>query len=282
MWQSARMKLNIRRGYAIGFMGLCAFWPHDASAWGNLGHRITGTVAESLLTAAARRQVHVLLGEESLAVAATHMDTQRASLGKRWPAADQWHYDNQPVCGNTTPCPQGNCATRKIEEFRKLLADRRAGNVERATALRVLIHLLGDIHQPLHMADNADRGGNNLYVKMSDTGERYRLHELLDTILVKELIAPQRTRDYAMSLTRRYQSQLEDWQRGKISDWAQQSHELAVTHTYGSLPGFACNRRSGHTIVLTNAYLQDVRRYLPEQLTKAGVRIAAVLNATLK
>jgi hypothetical protein len=277
------MHLPTRTLLKLWLLALFLLWGQAASAWGNLGHRITGTVAESLLTATARRQVRALLGEESLAVAATYMDTQRMNLSERWPAADQWHYDNQPVCGNRpTPCPYANCATRKSEEFRKLLADRRASTRERAMALRLLIHLVGDIHQPLHMADNADRGGNKIYVKLREGGERYTLHEVLDTVLIKDFIGPQRTRDYAMSLTHRYQPQLNNWQRGGIAEWAQQSHELAAKHSYGELPGFACNASNDQTILLPNAYLQDARQYLPEQLAKAGARIAAVLNATLK
>jgi len=277
------MYLPTRTLLTLWLLALFLLWGQAASAWGNLGHRITGTVAESLLTATARRQVGVLLGKESLAVAATYMDTQRMSLSERWPTADQWHYDNQPICGNgPTPCPHANCATRKIEEFRNLLANRRASTRERAMALRLLIHVVGDIHQPLHMANNSDRGGNRIYVKLREDGERYTLHDVLDTVLIKELIGQKRTRDYAISLTHRYQPQLKNWQRGDIADWAQQSHKLAVTHTYGELPGFACNTSSDHTIMLSNAYLQDARQYLPEQLARAGAHIAAVLNATLK
>jgi hypothetical protein len=263
-------------------LALCLLWLHDAVAWGTLGHRITGTVAESLLTATARRQIHVLLGDESLANAATFMDTQRAMLSERWPYADRWHYNNQPLCSNQlTPCPHGDCATKKIEEFRLLLADRRATRDERAMALRLLIHMLGDIHQPLHMADNADHGGNTVMVKLDDSGQVYNLHEVLDTLLIRELIGSQRSRDYAMSLTQRYQAHLRDWQRGTVAGWAQQSHELAVAHAYGDLPGFACRHANQQTIMLTERYLQNARQYLPEQLTRAGVRIAAVLNATL-
>jgi hypothetical protein len=262
---------------------LTLLWLHDAAAWGNLGHRITGTIAESMLTATAHRQVHLLLGNESMAIAATDMDTQRASLSERWPQADQWHYNNQSVCNDhPTPCRNGDCATAKIEEFRKLLANRRASNAERAMALRMLIHLLGDIHQPLHMADNADRGGNKIEVRRSQAGPTYNLHEVLDTVLLKQLIGQQRTRDYAMSLTRRYATQLNSWQHGSLDEWAQQSHEIAAKQSYGELPGFACEHTDDKVVMLPAVYLQHARQYLPEQLTKAGVRIAAVLNATLK
>jgi hypothetical protein len=262
---------------------LIMLWMNDAAAWGNLGHRVTGTIAASMLTGTAQRQVHLLLGDVSLAVAATDMDTQRAKFSEHWPQADQWHYNNQSICNDRpTPCRNGDCATAKIEEARKLLANRGASNAERAMALRVLVHLLGDIHQPLHMADNLDRGGNKTEVRLSDAGEHYNLHEMLDTVLVKQLIGQQRTRDYAMSLTRVYSMQLKNWQPGNVSEWAQQSHEIAVTYSYGELPGFACGHTSQQVITLPASYVQHAKQYLPEQLAKAGVRIAAVLNATLK
>lgn len=276
------MHLPTRSAPIHWLLGLTLLWVQDASAWGNQGHRITGIVAESLLTAAARRQVHELLGKESLAEAANYMDLQRTALKQQWPASDQWHYDNQPVCSNEqAPCQQGNCATRKIEELRKLLADRRAARHERTMALRLLIHLLGDIHQPLHMADNADRGGNNLYVRLHTGGERYRLHEVLDTVLIKDLAGQQRIRMYALNLQRTYRPQFKDWQRGNIADWAQQTHELAVKHSYSDLPGFACHATNDRTLTLSAAYLQEARRYVPEQLAKAGARIARIINTTL-
>lgn len=261
---------------------LMLLWAPAAMAWGGLGHRITGYVAEPLLTAPARKQMQWLLGDESLATAALYMDSQRDSLRQRWPLAAQWHYDNQPVCGQAAYCPDGNCATQQLERFRKLLANRQASRSERALALRLLVHLLGDIHQPLHLADNHDRGGNNVQVRLYPGGEPHSLHELLDTLLIQELVDGQRPRRYADELRQRYHSQLASWQRGNVGDWAQQTHQLAVTRIYGELPGFACNQNSTQTLTLSAAYLQQARAYLPEQLARAGARIAAVLNATLQ
>lgn len=256
-------------------------WSHHAAAWGSLGHRVTGYVAEPLLTDAARQQVRALLGEESLAAAATYMDVHRTTLSERWPASDKWHYDNQPICAQLAYCSDGNCATRQIERFRKMLANKQVGKAERALALRLLVHMLGDIHQPLHMADNADRGGNNLYVRLHTGGQRYRLHEVMDTVLLKESMGQQHARGYADDLRRRHQAQLPAWQRGTLQEWTQQTHQLAVKNSYGALPGFTCNAPLS-TLTLTDEYVQHAKQYLPEQLAKAGARIAAILNATLK
>lgn len=254
----------------------------QALGWGGAGHRITGYIAEPLLSAAARQQVHQLLGDESLAAAATYMDLQRQSLSERWPQSERWHYDNQPVCGGQTNyCNEGNCATRQLERWRAILADRSASSAERALALRLLVHLLGDIHQPLHMADNRDRGGNNLWVRLDANGQRYKLHEVFDTVLIKQLMNHQGIERYASRLRKQFQAQRSEWQRGTPSEWAEQTHQLGLTHTYALLPGFACGVTYERVITLPPSYIQDARQYVPQQLAKAGMRIAAVLNVTL-
>jgi nuclease S1 len=274
--------VQMRKG-RISLILLTLLWAHNTLAWGNLGHRVTGLIAQAMLTPEASKQVHQLLGEQPLSSAATYMDVQRASLSERWPTADQWHYDNQPVCGKQPDyCRDGNCATRQIERFRKLLADKSIAGSERAMALRLLVHMLGDVHQPLHMSDNADRGGNNLNVRLYSGGQRYRLHEVLDTVLLSELIGQQRVGDYADGLRQIYRRHLSTWQQGDLSSWTQETHLLAVTRVYGALPTFACAGHVTRTITLPDRYVQDARQYLPEQLAKAGARIAAMLNATLE
>ncbi|MGD9842529.1 MAG: S1/P1 nuclease [Steroidobacteraceae bacterium] len=274
------MKPALRRGY-VGLL-LCLLCSQTANAWSNIGHRITGLIAESLLTNAAHRQIEQLLGEQSLSIAATHMDTYRTALAQRWPESDRWHYDNQPVCQHRDYCADGNCATRQIALFRKQLANREASLSERALALRLLVHMLGDIHQPLHMADNADRGGNSLQVRLYAGGDQYPLHEVLDSVLIKQLQGSMRIKNYAASLQQRYQGEFAHWQHGTIQDWAKQSHTLAVQQVYGRLPGFACGHQQNSTLTLSADYVSAAKTYLPEQLAKAGARIAQVLNSTLK
>lgn len=254
-----------------------------ADAWGSLGHRVTGYVATALLTERAQQQIQVLLNDETLAAAATYMDVERKDLEQRWRESARWHYDNRPVCADRTPyCADGQCATVQIERFRKTLSDSNAPKPERALALKLLIHMLGDIHQPLHMADNADRGGNEIEVRLEAGGETHRLHEVFDTVLVKQLIGQQSAKRYAHRLLTMYGPQLKHWQQGSLSDWAQETHVLAVKRTYGDLPQFACNTQQRLPLELPPVYLQNARAYLPEQLTKAGARIAAILNSSFR
>jgi hypothetical protein len=252
-----------------------------ASAWGQLGHRITGDIAESLLSPVARRQVAQLLGDEPLSAAATYMDRERDALNARWSGSARWHYDNEPVCGNRSYCRDENCATAQIKRFQKILGDKYARHDERAMALRLLVHMLGDIHQPLHRADNDDRGGNDVMVRLYSGAERRNLHEVYDTELVKQLLARTPLDEFAAQLLRQHRDEVGNWSKGTPTQWAEETHQLALRDVYGRLPGFACGQPERRTITLPTSYVAQARIDTSSQLVKAGARIAAVLNATL-
>ena len=265
---------------AVAF--LCVLHSGTAFAWGNLGHRITGLVADEQLSAAARREVKSLLGDETLADAAIFMDTHRDELRDHWPDSARWHYDNREACDARPYCRDGNCATKQIEHFLHTLGDKRVARSQRALALRLVIHMLGDIHQPLHMADNHDRGGNDVWVRMYSGAERRRLHEMYDTELVRDNINHQRDYRYALSLIAQHRGQLHEWQQGDVTSWANESYQLGVRLVYGVLPGFACGQELSSTITLPTEYARHAHELVENQLIKAGVRIAAVLNSALQ
>ena len=263
----------------VAFFALHA---HAALAWGNLGHRITGLIAEQLLSPAARQQVQSLLGDESLADAATYMDTHRDELRERWPDSARWHYDNKEVCGARLYCRDGNCATVQIERFLRVLADKHATQQQRVMALRLVIHVIGDIHQPLHMTDDHDRGGNDVWVRMYPGAQRRRLHEVFDTALVRDNVNHHRDYIYVRELLSQTHSQISAWQHGDINSWTNESYALGVKQIYGKLPGFACGKEMTDTLTLSPEYVRHAHELVAMQLAKAGARIAAVLNATLQ
>lgn len=263
-------------------MVLTALHMNTTLAWGNLGHRITGLIAEQLLSPSARQQVQSLLGDESLADVATFMDTHRDELRERWPESARWHYDNKEVCGAKLYCPDGACATQQIERFREILANKHASRQEREMALRLIVHMIGDIHQPLHMADDHDRGGNEVWVRMYPGAERRRLHEVFDTELVRDNVNHHRDYIYARELLSRTHSQISRWQHGDINSWALESYELGVKSIYDKLPDFACGKEITDTLTLSPEYVRHAHELVAMQLAKAGARIAAVLNTTLQ
>lgn len=253
----------------------------SAHAWGADGHRVTGAIADSLLTPQARVRLNQILPAVSLADESTWLDEERGALRYQEPGSSKWHYDNTPVCGQglPSPCPRGDCANNRLSQYRKVLGDPAASREGRAFALRVVVHLVGDIHQPLHEANNGDAGGND--VQVSD-GRRSRgnLHHEWDSALVKDLMRGSSPERYAADLLHRYRDHVPELQRGEVADWASEAHEYAVKVAYGQLPGFACTGPVREA-VLPQAYLQAAYPVVEHQLVAAGVRLAAILNHDL-
>ncbi len=158
---------------------------HHALAWGSDGHKIVAMLAEAQLSPAARKEVDRLLAQEpsaTLASNSTWADEHRN------PATAAWHYVNFPRgdC-NYLPerdCPDGKCVVAAIDRQIEVL--RTPGDDEkRLTALKYVVHFIGDIHQPLHAGFGDDRGGNSYQLQAFMRGSN--LHAVWDTGLIKSL-----------------------------------------------------------------------------------------------
>ena len=287
---------NWKRGLQRGWRGgacmviacLILAAPRAGYAWGEKGHRITGLVAQSLLTPLARARLKELVGDEDLATIALYMDRNRSSLEERIPGSRKWHYDNLPVCDadTRTPaqlCPDDNCASARLREYALALADPDAPLEKRRFAVYVLVHLVGDIHQPLHAGDHEDAGGNDVKVAIpGSSAPRLNLHGAWDVELIERLYGGQDERAVAARLIARYRRQFDAWDRGTPQDWLRESNQLARTLAYGALPGFACAAPApAEAVTLTPDYLAAAGAVIPGQLARAGARIAYVLNQAL-
>jgi hypothetical protein len=236
--------------------------------WWDLGHRIVARLAEPLLTAHTREAVRDILGGQSLADAAVWADNIRQYRHD----ADRLHFVNIPLADTVYDparhCPRGQCIIAAIERDRRVLADSTASPAERAEALRFLIHFVGDLHQPLHVADDGDRGGNEREV--SFLGRPTNLHKVWDGELVE---AAGLTPDaYVAYLRNRMKSlDLRALDQGTVADWAMEVHRAGVEHAY-RLP------RDGR---LGPAYVNANRPVIDHALIAAGVRLAMVLNQAL-
>lgn len=260
---------------------LCASHAH---AWGNDGHRIVGFIATSMLNESARERLAHLLGSDDLASIATQLDENRDAWERRHPGASQWHYENRAVCGTEVSCPQGKCVTRQIERYLQVLRDTRAGRERQIEAVTVVTHLIADLHQPLHLSDNRDRGGNDVWVLMPREREPRRLHEVWDTRLVRLDMQRRSASNYSQTLLRRYPERTSEWAKGSIESWAAETYGVGRANAYRNLPGFSCSiakQSSDSKKELTAEYIDQGRSIVAEQLTKAGVRLAAALNEAL-
>lgn len=263
---------------ASALVALLSALPAPSWAWGAQGHRITGRVAEAFLTPRARIAIQSLLGGESLADASTWMDQEKRHLG---PVKAQWHYTNQAVCG--TPvirCPKGNCLTTRLPGLIEEIGDPRLSKQQRAVALRMVIHLVGDLHQPLHVADNDDKGGNDITVLFAGARKplERNLHELWDVELVKQELRGVSEETYAYQLIASAKTDIDATRRGSFSGWATNSHRLAKEVAYAELPGWRCGATASTVVALDARYLATGRAIVRMQLRDAGVRLAEVLN----
>ncbi len=267
----------------LAVLGLAPVQP--AGAWGAEGHRIVGLVAEQLLDARSRAALRAIAGDESLADIGLWMDRERDRLRAEQPGSERWHYDNRPVCdpaaGPERYCADGNCASRAYARALGRLADRAAPREARLEALRIMVHVLGDLHQPLHAADHDDRGGNGVEVRVGRRGRPKSLHAAWDADFVKRAVRGESEAAFAARLVAEHRASLAKLEAGDLAAWEQESYDLARGYAYGRLPGFACERSPAGVVDLPPAYADGAAEIVAERLARAGIRLAAVLRATL-
>lgn len=258
--------------------------PTAALAWGADGHRITGHIATAWLTEGTRSALEEHFGSADLSLIANYMDQNLAKLEAEYPGSRGWHYNNRPICARRDAfesyCGDGHYATKQIFCWHQLLQDEHVSDEDKRLAVRVIVHVVGDMHQPLHMADNGDRGGNNVYIRVPGESHRIKLHKAWDTTFVADVRGSLSDKQYAAALVRKYESRRAKWQSGRIRDWAAESAALAKAHAY-RLDGFACNWDDKPTVSVDAEYVKSATTLIPEQLAKAGARIAWLLNSAL-
>jgi S1/P1 Nuclease len=267
-----------------------------AYAWGSEGHRVTALVASELLAPKTRLRLNQILEgsgtPDGLAEMTLYMDINRKELSEKVPGSEKWHYDNQPVCKSLTfdqYCPKGDCASAKIPELFRKLKNPATPKDERVQALRFLVHMVGDIHQPLHAADDSDLGANLKFVLIPESDQGRRLHGVWDTDIVKRALKGSNETVYAKELIKKYREQISTWQSGDVVNavrgWMNESHSLSKLVTYNNLPNFTCGKEWESTIVtpvqLSEYYMTSAAATVPPQLAKAGARIAMMLNSAL-
>ena len=238
--------------------------------WGVMGHRIVARVATPRLTPRAAAEVARLLDGGSLASVATWADSVRTKRAETGP----WHYVDIPTWESSydpdRDCKNGACIIAAVTEKIAILSDRRRPKAERGDALRFVVHFIGDLHQPLHSGERADKGGND--VKLTFNGRQTNLHSVWDSGL---LIATGESEDALVAMINARlgsRGDIATITRGSIIDWAMESHDVARDVVYHFLPP---------SLVLDSSYLSAVRPVLEDRLLRGGARLAVVLNRAL-
>ncbi|WIW90459.1 S1/P1 nuclease (plasmid) [Sphingobium sp. V4] len=236
-----------------------------AYAWGPVGHRITGAIADENLSGAARANVRILLGTQDLAEAATWPDDMKSDKADFWQKiAGQWHYvtvkegdDYQP-----SDAPAGGDAMTALSQFTSKLRDPKTTVEEKRLALRFIVHIIGDLHQPLHAGGGTDRGGNDVTVKWF--GRPTNLHSVWDSAMIEQRSLSYS--EYAGWLSRSIlPAQIIGWSNPNPSIWVSESIALRKA-IYPADPDISWD------------YAYQHREELDDRLKRSGVRIAAYLN----
>jgi len=187
----------------------------------------------------------------------------------------------------TSTARRDRCASTLIVTHRKNLADVHSSAADKKFAIQVLTHLIGDIHQPLHAADNDDRGGNEINVVFTGVGggtKKANLHSVWDNDLVERQFRGRSEVADAKALVEKFRAKAEDegWVKGTPDDWVAESHKIADEVAYGQLPGFACGRDLERgRIRLPAEYFSAGQAVVEVQIAKGGFRLADVLNRVL-
>ena len=254
--------------------------PAPSFAWGVEGHRIIAAIAADELTPAAKTQIEQLLGSGDVSAAMMDASTWADEIRLQRPQTAPWHFVDIPI-GSAgydylRDCIRQNCVVSQIDRTERAFADKRVLASGRAEALRFLIHFVGDVHQPLHAADNRDKGGNLVRVVLD--GRRTNLHAVWDVDVVRAL--GRSPEEISAQLEREITpADMRMWQMGNGLDWAIESFRIASRDIYGKLSGSGGTDAS---IILSPDYTASESAVVRLQLEKAGVRLAWVLNEALR
>jgi hypothetical protein len=253
--------------------------PVETYAWGYDCHRIIAEIAEQFLELESAHKIRDLLAIENITTLAD-VSTWPDEIRTQHPETAPWHFVNIPIVppagtvkgyDANRDCPTGDCLVAKIEQFEVVLANPQAPKRQRLEALKYLVHFVGDLHQPLHVSDNHDRGGNNVFVIFR--GLSTNLHAVWDSEIIRPALGAD-DRSYAIKLAQTIASdEIDSWSKGDLVTWTNEGNEIAANVIYGELP---------HAGTLPEDYEAKALPIVNDQLKRAGVRLALVLNSSLK
>lgn len=248
------------------FLSICLLFPlfmGQAFAWGQNGHRVVGLVAEQHLNKKAKKKLMKLLEGNSLAEVSVWMDDIKSD--DHYDHTHDWHWvtvPDQMDYEDTEKNPNGDIIM-KIEELVQALEDGNLTARQEEEYVKYLVHLVGDLHQPLHVGTGEDMGGNA--VKVQWFGGSSNLHRVWDS----EMIDSKRLSftEIAYFLGETDKQQVKEWQSGGVREWARES--MSYRSQVYDIPE---NGKLGY------AYMYENYNTVEKRLLQAGVRLAGLLN----
>lgn len=239
--------------------------PAQAWGWGKTGHRVIGRIAEPYLTPAARAGVRSILGPETMTEASNWPDFMRSDPSEFWQhTASPWHYVTVPkgkTYAQVGAPPEGDGVTA-LQRFSATVRDPRASLADKKPALRFIIHIVGDLQQPLHAGNGQDKGGND--VKVTFLGRPTNLHAVWDSGLMD---------DEQLSYT-----EMADWLGARITTADAKAWSSADPRVWIAESAALRDQIYPEDPQLSYRYIFDNKARMEDRLERGGVRLAAYLN----
>ncbi len=256
-------------------------------AWGRVGHQTVAYIAQDRLTLDTQRAVAGILGpEEDLVSVSTWAD----AIVRARPETASWHFFNLDVRQDQSEydisdvCPHHDCVVDQIEKDLVVLREPFASPRDKKEALKFLVHFMGDIHQPLHCSDDHDRGGNDKWFRYHGSRGRSRHYSWIEFHSFWDNLLQPKANENPRWLASRLEKEIKpgdekNWAQGKASDWAYESFLTAQNKIYKELPeGQLLERNRWGKDLPEDYYSGKMRLIVDDQLEKAGVRLAYLLN----
>ncbi len=232
--------------------------------WSKTGHRVIGDVAQEHLNGRTKRAISKLLKGQSLATVSNYADIIKSD--RAFKNFSAWHYVNIPLDKNYSevePNPNGDLVTGILKCI-EILKNNDSTEADRIFYLKMLIHLIGDLHQPMHVGRAEDKGGNEIQLQWFGKGSN--LHRVWDSNMIN---------DYGMSYTELSKKlltlnkeKIREINKGTVLEWVKESQEL-VNEIYTSV-------EKGEKLGYSYSY--KYWNTVEKQLQKGGLRLARVLN----
>ncbi len=246
------------------FLLISSFLQASEIVWGNTGHRATGAIAEQYLSRKAKKEINKLLDGQSLALVSTFGDDIKSD--EKYRSFGAWHYVNIPFdkTYDNHPKSKRGDILQGIKTCVEVIKDPTSSKEDKAFYLKLLVHFIGDLHQPLHTGLGEDKGGNDFQVQWFKKGTN--LHRIWDSQMIERFNMSYS--ELATTMPRLSKKQVALMQEGTARDWMEDSRML-VKDIYK-------NTKKGDD--LGYSYMYQYFDPLRSQLQKGGVRLAGLLN----
>ncbi|MBX9785644.1 MAG: S1/P1 nuclease [Chitinophagaceae bacterium] len=248
----------------IGF-----FVVNTSFGWGANGHRIIGEIADSYLSKKARKNIAAILGNESVAMSSNWADFIKSDSTMKY--LDPWHYINIKMGMEYAAFETYLKQDTAVDAYTKLnfligeLKKKKLTTERKQFCLRMLIHIAGDIHQPMHVSRAEDLGGNRIRVQWFN--DPANLHAVWDDRLIEQQKLSYT--EFAAYINHTTKELRATWQQQPMEQWFFESYQLADSIYNGITPP---EQKLGFR------YNYDYIGIVNQQLLKAGVRLAGLLN----